>query len=272
MRTTTLKRVWITLIVALAAWAGIVLAQTALAGLGLDEARTRQDVLYALSDGHPNYFPAVRAFKAAAPAVRVTLVKGLLAWTKTYTESAAFKTAYDKQRQSNLPAPPKFKGTVDDELAAQRAEQQKGIDDTKKSLAQMPAEMRPQMEATIKQMEEMLAKNNKDPQMQAMMRQGIEMQRAEKQKSYEQAVANHGKRYPADPKALVARRLQEFLDVSKDVDFGAKLVPAGSKQRFADPRYEQKPDQWKLCYRAGKDVTDAARQFSQAWLAELGVK
>ncbi len=272
MRTTTVKRAGITVTVALAAWAAILVAQGALAGLGLDEARTQKDVLYAVADGRPNYYPAVKAFKAATPAVRVTLVKGLLAWTKTYTESAAFKAAYDRQRQSDVPTPPKFKGTVDDELAAQRAEQRKSIDDAKKNLAQLPAEMRPQMEATIKQMEEMFDKNNKDPQMQALLRQGVEMQRAERQKSYEQDVRTHEKRYPADPRALIARRLQEFLDVSKDVDYGAKLVPAGARQRFADPRYEQKPDQWKLCYRAGKDVTDAARQFAQAWLSELAVK
>jgi hypothetical protein len=272
MTTRTRRNACIVAIATATACAAIALAQTALAGLGLDEARTRQDVLYALSQGNVNVYPAVKAFKAATPAVRVTLVTGVLGWVKAYTQSPAFKTEYDRQRQSNAPTPPKFKGTVDEELAAQRAEQQKGIDESRKSLAQMPADMRAQMEATIKQMEAQTAAMNKDPQMQAMLRQGIEMQRSEKQKAYERDVEAHAKRFPADPRVLVARRLQEFLDVSKDVDFAAKLVPAGTKQRFADPRYESKPGEWKLCYRAGKDVTDAARQFAQAWLAELGVK
>jgi hypothetical protein len=68
---------------------------------------------------------------------------------------------------------------------------------------------------------------------------------------------------------LVARRLQEFLAVSKDVDFDAKLVPSGRLMRFADPRYEEKPPVWKLCSRAGREVSAAARGAVQAWLKAL---
>jgi hypothetical protein len=158
---------------------------------------------------------------------------------------------------------------VDDELAAQRAERMKGVEDAKKNLASMPANMRPQMEQMVKQMEEQNAKIDKDAQMQAMLRQGIEMQRANDTKAYEQSVQQHDTRFPADPRVLIARRLQEFLDLSKDVDFGAKLVPAGAKQRFADARYEEKPDQWKLCYRAGREAVTAAREAAQGWLASI---
>ncbi len=244
-------------------------AQGALGALGVSDSTAPGSIVNAIARGNVPVSSAAKAFKAAAPAARATLVKTAMSWAKAYTESAAFKADYDKQREADAPKPPRFKGTVDDELAAQRAERMKGVEDTKKNLASMPANMRPQMEQMVKQMEEQNAKIDKDAQMQAMLRQGIEMQRANDMKAYEQSVQQHDTRFPADPRVLIARRLQEFLDLSKDVDFGAKLVPAGAKQRFADTRYEEKPDQWKLCYRAGREAVTAAREAAQGWLATI---
>jgi hypothetical protein len=91
-------------------------------------------------------------------------------------------------------------------------------------------------------------------------------QRAEDQEICKGRLAAFERRWPADPRNLVARRLQEFLDVSKDVDFDAKLVPAGKLMRFADPRYEEKPPTWKLCFRSGREAVAAAREAAQGWL------
>jgi hypothetical protein len=68
-----------------------------------------------------------------------------------------------------------------------------------------------------------------------------------------------------DPKAQLALRLQQFLDRTADVDFEAKL----DGRRFANPDYEAKPREWKMCYRAGRPASDAARAYAQAWLEEL---
>jgi hypothetical protein len=251
---------------------GAVGAQNALADLGVAEATARREIVRTLTGGYVNVYQATKAFKAASPAVRVTLVKGAIAWAKAYTESTAFKADYEKQRVADVPQSPQSKGTVDDEIAKQRAERKKSLEDAKKNVEKMPANMRPQMEASIKQMEQQFAKMDTDPQMVAMVRQGIEMQRANDQKTYEQQVQAHDKRFPANPNVLIARRLQEFLATTKDVDFTAKLVPAGAKQRFADPRLEEKPTEWKLCYRAGKDVVAAARDAAQAWLTAIPTK
>jgi hypothetical protein len=80
-----------------------------------------------------------------------------------------------------------------------------------------------------------------DPRMVAGCRQMAEAQRASDQEAYTGRLAGYARRWPADPKALVARRLREFLDISTAVDFDAGLVPAGKLMRFADPRYERKP-------------------------------
>ena len=244
-------------------------AQGALGALGVSDTAARSGIVNAIARGNVPVYTAAKAFKAAPPATRATLVKTAMSWAKSYSESAAFKADYDRQREADAPKPPRFKGTIDEELAAQRAERLKSVEDTKKTLPSMPANVRPQLEQAIKQMEEQNAKLDKDAQMQTMLRQGIEMQRANDTKAYEQSVQQHDKRFPADPRALIARRLQEFLDLSKDIDFGAKLVPAGSKQRFADPRHEEKSDQWKLCYRVGREAVAAAREAAQAWLASV---
>jgi hypothetical protein len=73
------------------------------------------------------------------------------------------------------------------------------------------------------------------------------------------------KRYPSDAKELIKQRLNEFLDVSATVDFDAQL----NGRMFANPTYEAKSQQWKMCYRAGKQVVAAAREEAQAWLKEV---
>jgi hypothetical protein len=251
-------------------WAGVLLAQSALAGLGVSDAAGRHMVDGWLESGDINASPAAKAFKAAAPASRATLVKNAIAWAKTYTESPAFKADYEKRRREARPSPPEVKGTVDEEMARQSAERQKAINEMKQNISQMAPEMRKAMEGAIKEAEANNKKLDTDPQMVSMLRKGLEAQRAAEQEEHKGRLAAWEKRWPADSKALVARRLQEFLDISKNVDFDAKLVPAGKLMRFADPRYEEEPPTWKLCFRVGRDATAAAREAAQAWLKALG--
>ena len=52
--------------------------------------------------------------------------------------------------------------------------------------------------------------------------------------------------------------------------FKAKLVGAqGSPRRFAREDYEAKPAEWKMCFRAGKEATEAARAFAREWIKSL---
>ena len=244
--------------------------QGALTALGVNEADIKPRVVWALTYGNVPISLAAKAFKTADSAVRPKLVQGALAWAKAYTESATFKAEYDRQRESGKPKPPQPKGTVDDELALQKAEQRKNLDNMKKNLEKMSPEMRKSMEAVVKQSEEQFARTESDPKMQAMMRQAIEMRRVAEEKSYRESLAAFEKRFPADPKTLIARRLQEFLDASRDVDFSAKVLPGErGKMKFADPKYEAKSGAWKLCYRAGKESVEAARAFAETWLKGL---
>jgi hypothetical protein len=77
------------------------------------------------------------------------------------------------------------------------------------------------------------------------------------------------KEFPANPKDLIKRRLQEFLTFTATIDFDAKLVESGGRKRFADPKLEAKDGTWKRCFRSGRETISAARTYAQQWLKEL---
>lgn len=76
--------------------------------------------------------------------------------------------------------------------------------------------------------------------------------------------------HPADVNVLLARRLREFLALTEDMPFRARLrTNAAGRRVFEDARLEAKPNTWKLCFRAGEDTIDAAREFAEEWLESL---
>jgi len=62
--------------------------------------------------------------------------------------------------------------------------------------------------------------------------------------------------------------LQDFLRISATVDFDAEL----DGNVFVKKEYEKKSSWWKMCFRAGRDVVQAAREDAQKWLDELNKK
>jgi hypothetical protein len=271
-------RVGIGVVLGLAGCLAVLRAADAIRDLGLKEADAKESVVQAINSGSVNWWPASKAFKAAAPAVRAGLVTGALTWAKTYTASAEFKTAYEKVRQNQKPEAPKVK-SVDEEIAKQRAQLEEAIAQTKKTLAEPPAGVSPEIakairdgsESALKMLTAQLADLDK-PQTKAMQGQSVEYENKSRQDQYQRSMKEWETRYPIDPKPLLVTRLQHFLDQSTGVDFGATLVPCGSKKCFADKPAEQKPQNWKLCYRAGKEAVDAGRAFATTWLAELQKK
>ena len=227
--------------------------------------------LDAMVGGQFNYW-AFKAGWSATPAnARAALVQGGLAWAKAYAASPAFAAAYAARRAENKPEAPQYTQTVEQELAAERAKQKQELDDFKAQLKSMPADQRKAMADMATMMEQQQKQFAADPQMQAMIRQGKEMERAEHAQRFKDGMVMWQKDWPVDPKPLIAKRLREFLAACSDVDFAAKLIhdPSIDKQRFAETRYEIKSAEWKYCYRAGKAPVEAARAFAQAWMKEL---
>jgi hypothetical protein len=57
--------------------------------------------------------------------------------------------------------------------------------------------------------------------------------------------------------------------LTQGIDFNAALKESGGNKVFVNPAYEKKSNKWKMAFRAGKEVTEAARAFAQQWLKEL---
>ena len=148
-------------------------------------------------------------------------------------------------------------------------EQKRQAEDSKKALAALPAAQRAQIEEAMKAAQAIIAQQN-TPEMRKIRLDGIKAERAERTKQYEQELATWKRDYPESAAPVIAKRLREFLAASADVDFSAKLVSREGRMVFENAAYEQKPSQWKMCYRAGKEATGAARAAVQAWLKELG--
>ena len=97
----------------------------------------------------------------------------------------------------------------------------------------------------------------------------LRQQRSQQVLARERAMKELDAVWPPDARTLIAGRLRHFLEVSKDVAYSAPLTEQGGKRVFVDPALEAKPREWKLCFRAGKPATDAARSFAQKWLSDL---
>jgi len=57
--------------------------------------------------------------------------------------------------------------------------------------------------------------------------------------------------------------------LTKDVAFNAQTAIDKNKTLFVKQEYERKDYLWKLCFRGGKETTEAGRKFAQTWLSEL---
>jgi hypothetical protein len=251
-----------------------VVAQDHLATLGISEGRAKEAIFDSFMSDAVSIAGKPAAFLAMPPAARVALVNFALTLARTFVESDDFKRRYADHREANGPEPLPEEQTADAVLAKQRAGFENQVADMRKMFDQITPEQRATLEESWKQMRDQftaMETGERKKEIAGLLKE----QRDGQVRSRNEAMAEFDKTYPADPRALVALRLQRFLDVTKDVAFDAKLVAKDKKKVFADEVLETKPAEWKMAFRAGKPATDAARTFAQKWLADLqrqGVK
>jgi hypothetical protein len=238
--------------------------------LGMTEADARRATVTSFTQGYVPIYPAAKAVKAATPAVRATLITGVLTFAKSYTETADFAQAYQQAREEAKPSAPEIKNG-DDEWAKMLKDMEKAVADMKKAAADptQTAEMRKMFEQLAQQQTQQYEQMKADPKMKQIVTQSADAGNKSDAAQHEARLKEWEARYPADPKVAVARHLRTFLEVSATVDYGAQLTTRGSRQVFVNPKYEQESANWKLCYRAGKETVDAARAFVTTWLAAL---
>ena len=251
-------------------------AQSVTTQLGITEGRAKEAVFDSFMAGAVSLAGKAEVFTAASPQARAAMVSAATTLARAFTESAEFKQRYADHREANGPDPLPPEQTADQVLAKQRA----GFEDQVTALRKQFADdsITPEQKATLEEgFEAMRAQftametGPKKTELEGVLK----AQRAQQVGVFAAATKAFDATYPSDPRALVAMRLRAFLDATRDIDFTAKLVAQDKLQKFADPALEAKPAEWKMCFRAGKPATDAAREFARKWLADLqaqGVK
>lgn len=241
------------------------------ATLGSNETEAREQIFSSFSSGFVTPTGTAEVFKVATAEGRAAIVRAVITFARTYSTSADFAKRYATFRNDQKPRPPDASKSGDQLRAEQRRELEAGIANAQKRAKEMPA-MKKDMDQLVAALRKQLAELGKDrslnKQVDDMLKQADQGLAAE----YRNKVAAWEKKYPADPKAIVVMRLNEFVTEAATIDFTAKtaLSKENKKQTFVNPEYELKSLQWKLMYRAGKPAVDAARAAAQDWLKALG--
>ena len=249
-------------------------AQNHLATLGITEGRAREAVFDSFITDTISLAGESKTFTGASAAARVALVNFALSLARTFAESEDFKRRYADHREANGPDPLPEEPSVDAILTKQRAGFEEQVLAMRKLFDQITPEQRATLEEGWKDMRAQLTEMETGPR-RAELETALRQQRESQERERELAMKELESVWPTDHRALIANRLRHFLDVSKDVAYDAILIVKDGKQVFADPAFEARPKEWKMCFRAGKPATDAARAFAQKWLNDLaaaGVK
>lgn len=227
--------------------------------LGFDKSRVKDQIARSFLDGYVPVGEVRRQVKAASPAARAVMVEQVLVAAKAFVNTPEYAKLYAELRNERKPQAPEAASAAA-LIAQQKKDAQANVADVKKLVAQAPKEDREGLEIMLKEAESQLKMFDS-----AEYREMMQQQFAADQESYKEQLAQWNTDYPADAKAAVKKRLRDFLEESKNVDYNAKL----NGRRFANAAYEDKSSEWKLCYRAGKEPVEKARAFATAWLAEL---
>jgi hypothetical protein len=238
--------------------------------LGITDGRAREAVFDSFIAGAISIAGKAEVFTAATPQARAAMVNGATTLARAFVESDEFKRRYADHREANGPDPLPAEQTADQVLAKQRAGFEQQVDALRKQF--VADDITPEQKATLEEgfetMRARFTEMEKGPQ-RAELDTMLKGQRAAQVSSHDAAVKTFNDMFPADPRALVAMRLRAFLETTADIDYSARLVEQGKLRKFADAALEAKPAAWKMCFRAGKPATDAARDFARKWLADL---
>lgn len=199
---------------------------------------------------------------------RAAVTTELLNNVKEHVNSPGFQNDYKQWRENMLKSftivPPVTREQITKKKITETEDVIKTYENALKATTDANAkkDFNMALEMSKKQLAEY--KSGKSAQIDYEVRQGEMRYQEEKNKKEEWEKQN-----PESNPGLVKQRLNEFLEATKGIDYNAALVEKNGKKYFSNPKYEAKDGQWKMAFRAGKEVTETARAFAQQWLKEL---
>lgn len=244
------------------------MAEDFLQQLGISKASADEKITSSLLGGYLDQYGLKNA-KNIVPGNRSAVASSLLAYTKQYTGSEAFQKEYRQLRENNKPQLQNVQ--TPEEMRTGMIEQyKKSLAETEANMKKSDASMKNIFEpiiATIKQqLKEVEDPNNK---MIANYKKNYPEMMKSLEAANKQRLAEWENKYPANQQLFIKTRLQQFLEETGNIDFGAQLVEKNGKKYFVNPAYEHMGNRWKLAFRAGKEVVEPARAFVQKWIDEI---
>ena len=247
-------------------------AKTLLQKLKLSEDNAKNTIFSDISSSS-FYFPGVRELKSVALSDRAVQVEIIGKYVKDFTTTEDFKKRYNKYRESQKPALPEKPQTMAEVKQQNKNDLQKSLDEMKKAKKEATSDMQAMYDETIKMLEEQLKEidNPDNPMYSAEMDNAMTQNYHAQLEQHKKDIAEWEAKYPKDkPNSLIKTWLKSFLDQSNQIDFNAKTaIDENGRTLFVKQDYEKKDYMWKLGFRAGKETTEAAREFAQSWLSEL---
>jgi hypothetical protein len=244
------------------------LAEGLFTQLGISQPNADSKITNSFLGGYLDAY-GVKNVKNIAAGNRTAVANNLLQYTKGFVNTELFKKQYAALKESNKPVLNKMQ--TPDEM------QKSLIESSRKSVADMEVTVKKADPSMKKIFEDVLIQSKKalkeaeDPnnKMIASYRKNYESGVKFNQQAYNQQLQNWETEYPANHLLFVKKRLLEFLDETKDIDFSAALTEKNGKKLFTNPAYERKGNRWKMAFRAGKEVVEPARAFVQQWITEI---
>jgi len=238
--------------------------------LGLSQQAGMEGIKGSFMDGYLHYYAAKNA-KLIAVNDRVAIANNLLEYTKTYISGPDFKKQYEQAKKNATPfepAPIPVR-SISDIQKEEIAKTEKSIKDTEKTIKDLP-----DLAKTFQPILDMHKKNLKEYQNPAnplfsLIAQGEKDQQESNAKRYQDDMKQWEINYPGNVNQFISAKLARMLDLTKGIDYSAALVEKNGKKRFVNPAYESKRTEWKQGFRAGKEVTEAARAFAEKWMREI---
>lgn len=246
-------------------------AADVLSDLGISEGRAREAFFDSFASGAVSLVGNVQVFKAASPQARAAMVTTVTVMARRFVDSDDFARRYADHREANAPDPLPQERTADEVLAKQRSDYEKQVTEMRAQFEEITPQQSAVLERGFDEMRARFDEMERDGT-KARLNELLKVQRDRDVAAYDARMKEFERDFPTDARTLIAMRLRRFLEVTRDIDFSARLVERDKKLRFADPSLEARPAEWKMCFRAGRPATEAARSFAQTWLAALDAK
>ena len=236
--------------------------------LGISKTSADEKITGSFLGGSINIY-GVKNARNIALGNRKAVVLDLLSYSKKHANSAAFIKEYNAMKDSYKPKQ-EFAQTPDEMKAENITRAKQFVTDMEATVKKADASMKAIFEKSLLDAQKNL-KEAQDPNNRQYIRYAKNYEGLVKslRENYDYQVAQWEKKYPTNHLLYIKVRLQDFIEVTKDIDFAAELTTKNGKKYFVNPAYERMDSRRKMAFRAGKEVVEPAREFVQQWIEEI---